>query len=155
MAGSGRSDEKRYVPKPVATLVIIQGRTQLLREECDQAAVAYSAEQEQEGASLFSPIGFRLWTFLSLWLAYLYVLVEGYRDAYKHGYPMSDPEIDQLLQSDYTEMLRRFRNKVFHPEAFNHDAIKAVFDEHENVRHWAGQLTDGLKAYLLAYVKTL
>jgi hypothetical protein len=155
MASPNRAGSQKYLPKPIATLIILQGRTQLLREECEEAATAYAVEQEEENASLFSPTGFRLWTFLCLWLAYLYVLVEGYRNAYKHGFPLADPKVDSLLRSEYTEKLRRFRNKVFHPEAFNHEAIVVVLEDHAGVREWAGKVTDEVKRYLLAYAQTL
>jgi hypothetical protein len=153
MASSDRTGQERIVPQPIASLIVLHGRTQLLREECDAAVIAYASEQAEEGASLLTPAGFRLWTFLCLWLAYLYVLVEGYREAYKHRYPLADPAIDGLLLSSYTDKLRRFRNKIFHPEMVNHEAISTMFEDQENVRLWAGQLTDEFRGYLLAYAK--
>ena len=88
---------------------------------------------------------FKAWTFLYLWLACLWVVVEGYRDSYQHGPPvLSDTRVDQLLQNSFADKLKRFRNKVFHPEPFDHEAVRAVLKEHEKVRAWAGELTHEL-----------
>lgn len=45
----------------------------------------------------------------SYWYGGLYVVIEGWRDL-----KLSDPEIDKLLQSRNVDLLRRYRNGVFH-----------------------------------------
>ncbi len=46
---------------------------------------------------------------MSYWYGALYVLVEGW-----HELSLRDEKIDQLLTSPYVDMLRRYRNAVFH-----------------------------------------
>jgi hypothetical protein len=52
----------------------------------------------------------RAFMYLSYWYAGLYVVCEGWKDELK----LSDPEIDALLKSRYVDVLRRFRNGVYH-----------------------------------------
>jgi hypothetical protein len=143
------------LPKPIVSLVILQARAALLRDECDQAMKQYLAEQPESAEPRLTPSSFRLWTFLSLWLSYLWVVIEGYRESYKHGYPLVDTEIDLLLQSKFTERLRRFRNKTFHPNPYDHAAVGEIFDEHVAVREWAEQLTSALTRFFRGYIRAL
>jgi len=47
---------------------------------------------------------------LSVWYALLYVVVEGYREQ-----SLRDPDVDALLaEGTFVDLLRRFRNAVFH-----------------------------------------
>lgn len=139
------------VPKPIASLVILQARARLLREECDIAVAQYLESQPPTPPRL-SPSAFRLWTFLSLWLAYLWVVIEGYRDAYKTGHPLADPEVDRLLASPFSDQLRVFRNKIFHPNTYDHQAVKTILEDHAAVRAWAEELSDAFDRYLRSYM---
>jgi len=47
--------------------------------------------------------------YMSYWYGALYVLVEGWRQL-----QLTDPIIDQLLASPNVDLLRRYRNGVFH-----------------------------------------
>lgn len=129
-------------PKGLASLVILHARVRLLREEIDKSVEALPEDQDPLPGPQLTPALFRVWTFLALWLAYLYVVVEGYRDSYKLGHPLSDPEIDSLLTPEHTDTLRRFRHKVFHPDLYDHPAIRVVLVNRREVVAWAERLTD-------------
>jgi len=133
--------------------VILHARAKLLREEFERAIDPFLAEQGHTSNPILSGPAFRLWTFLSLWWAYLYVVIEGYRESYTLGHPLSDPEIDPLLQSEYTEKLRLSRNKIFHPNFYDHRAIGALFQDHRPVLSWAEELTDSFGRLLRKEVK--
>ena len=47
--------------------------------------------------------------YMSYWYSSLYVLIEGW-----HSLGLQDKEIDRLLASPYVDLLRRYRNAVFH-----------------------------------------
>lgn len=51
--------------------------------------------------------------YVSYWYAGLYVVCEGWKDELK----LSDSEIDTLLESPHLDVLRRFRNGVYHYQA--------------------------------------
>ena len=51
----------------------------------------------------------RIIAYMSFWYAALFVVVEGWRALRLH-----DPAVDRLLSSDNVELLRRYRNGVFH-----------------------------------------
>jgi hypothetical protein len=46
---------------------------------------------------------------MCFWYGTLFVVVEGWKES-----RLSDPEVDRLLSSPKTELLRRFRNGMFH-----------------------------------------
>src|ERR1035438_1862649 len=71
-----------------------------LRNEEEQAALG-----DDPAAFLVSKGGLKM----CLWYGMLFVVVEGWREA-----KLSDPEVDRLLASPNTELLRRFRNGMFH-----------------------------------------
>lgn len=47
--------------------------------------------------------------FLSHWYAALYVVIEGWKET-----KLSDPTIDSLLSSENVDLLKRFRNGIYH-----------------------------------------
>ena len=81
--------------------------------------------------------------FSSLWFAALFVVIEGYREL-----TLSDPVIDQLLQSEHVEALRRYRNGVFHfqPSVFPSKLLE-LHEAHES-EQWLDLIHRRLGAYL-------
>src|ERR1039458_5333345 len=47
--------------------------------------------------------------FMSYWYAALFVVIEGWNELH-----LSDPQIDELLESPNVDLLRRYRNGVLH-----------------------------------------
>jgi len=84
---------------------------------------------------------------MCLWYGMLYVVVEGWRDA-----GLSDPEVDRLLASPNTELLRRFRNGMFH---FQNDQwlptkLSDFFVPTNRTVEWVRTLTAEFRRYLMA-----
>jgi hypothetical protein len=83
--------------------------------------------------------------YMSLWYGELYVVVEGFQEL-----GLSDPGIDALFASPNLDLLRRYRNGVFHfqKEYFDERFIKFIRDG-ENAASWVSDLTQALGTYLL------
>jgi hypothetical protein len=91
----------------------------------------------------------RAFMYLSYWYAGLYVVCEGWQEL-----KLSGPEIDALLQSPYVEILKRFRNGVYHFQADYFDkrfmtalALGKDFDE------WVESLAYALARYFGDWIK--
>ena len=83
--------------------------------------------------------------YMSLWYGELYVVAEGFQEL-----GLSDPTIDSLLASPNLDLLRRYRNGVFHFQ-------KDYFDEHfigfmrdgKNAASWVFDLNQAFGSFLL------
>jgi hypothetical protein len=89
---------------------------------------------------------------MCLWYGMLYVVVEGWQEA-----ELSDPEVDRLLASPNTELLRRFRNGMFHfqkdhwlPKKFSD-----FFEPKNKTVEWVRALTAELRRALMAEMKKI
>ncbi len=82
--------------------------------------------------------------YLSYWYAGLYVVCEGWQEL-----NLSDPEIDALLSSAHLDVLRRFRNGVYHFQAdyFDERVMKA-FVLGEDFDNWVNSLTAAFYRFL-------
>jgi len=87
--------------------------------------------------------------FLSHWYAALYVVIEGWGEI-----ELSDPQIDLLLCSENIDLLKRFRNGIYHyqqnycdPRFFNLLEAKAMVP-------WVRQLNLEFGRYFLTHLKT-
>jgi hypothetical protein len=73
---------------------------------------------------------------LSYWYCGLYVVCEGWQEL-----KLTDSDIDHLLSSPYLDVLRRYRNGVFH---YQHDyfdvRIKEAIEAGEPFRLWVEEL---------------
>lgn len=69
---------------------------------------------------------------MAYWFASLYVLVEGWKQL-----KLSDAAVDEAIGTGHADVLRRFRNSVFHyQETFDDDRFLALSTSHEVVG-WA------------------
>ena len=99
-------------------------------------------------AFLISKAGLKM----CLWYGMLYVVVEGWQEA-----KLSDPEVDRLLSSPNTELLRRFRNGMFH---FQRDywlpsKFATFFEPKSKTVEWVRALTTEIRRSLIAEMKTI
>src|ERR1700688_3247229 len=63
--------------------------------------------------------------YMSYWYGGLYVVIEGWREL-----ELTDTAIDELLQSSNVELLRRYRNGVFHFQRdYNDERFRAFMEE--------------------------
>ena len=80
--------------------------------------------------------------FMSYWYAALYVVVEGYQEL-----RLSDPEIDRLIRSPHVELLRRYRNGVFHYQKKYFDEQFSGFMGPPETVEWVRSLSSELGRY--------
>lgn len=73
--------------------------------------------------------------YMSLWYGLLYTVIEGWEQL-----KLSDKVIDQLLTSKNKDLLRRYRNGVFHfQEDYNDERFEKFFQE-KNTVEWIRNL---------------
>ena len=87
--------------------------------------------------------------YLSYWYAGLYVVCEGWQEL-----RLSDTEIDDLLASPHLEILKRFRNGVYHFQADYFDKrfmnVLALGKDFDN---WVKSLTDAFVRFFWDWIK--
>jgi hypothetical protein len=81
---------------------------------------------------------------MSYWYSALYVVVEGYQ---KLKY--SDEKVDEMLQSENEDLLRRYRNGVFHFQKKYFDERCIDFIEGPGTAGWARKLNAELGRFFL------
>jgi hypothetical protein len=84
---------------------------------------------------------------MCLWYGMLYVVVEGWKES-----GLSDPEVDRLVASPNTELLRRFRNGMFHfqTDYWLPTKFSDFFVPQNNTVEWVRTLTTELRRCLMA-----
>jgi len=84
--------------------------------------------------------------YMSYWYGTLYVVVEGW-----HELKLTDPLIDALLSSPYVDLLRRYRNAVFHFQRKFYDERfwDLMLAGRESVE-WVSQLHREFRRYFMA-----
>lgn len=92
--------------------------------------------------------GIELMMYMSLWYALLYVVVEGWKQL-----ELADAQIDQLLESPNVELLRRYRNGVFHfqPEYLGPRLVGFVAEP--GTPAWVRELNLQFGRYFLAWFR--
>jgi hypothetical protein len=118
----------------------------LMRQEFDEHLNNHS-EQAAIGGDPTAIVVSKGWIKMCLWYGMLFVVVEGWRQA-----QLSDPEIDQLLASPNTELLRRFRNGMFHfqEDQWLPSKLSDFFAPSNKTVDWVRALTKAFRRYLLA-----
>jgi hypothetical protein len=141
------------VPKHLTSFAFALVRAKALNKEFEKATRRYQRlvrKKKKEGIEASWLDSAEVVVFSELWMAALQVVVEGYERSHKHPDSLlSDPAVDALLDQRYAatshrEMLRRFRNTVFHPESVGHPDALAVLEDHEHFAKWADRLTKEL-----------
>ena len=93
---------------------------------------------------------FDLVLYLSYWYAALYVVVEGWQDLGLH-----DPRIDKLLESKNLNLLKRFRNAVFHfQRIYFNDRCLEFISEGEKCVDWIRGLNSEFSRFFLSWATT-
>lgn len=86
--------------------------------------------------------------FLAQWYTALYVVIEGWQEL-----KLSDSEIDRLIASPNTELLRRFRNGVCHFQGQYFDARFSEVITAEGLVGWVRELNREFSRYFLDELK--
>jgi hypothetical protein len=86
--------------------------------------------------------------FMTYWYGGLYVVIEGWQ-----ALKLTDPEIDELLESPNTALLKRFRNGAFHFQKKWLDARLSEFMGSSDSVAWVRRLTKAFNRYLTGAMK--
>jgi hypothetical protein len=123
----------------------------LMRQEFDEhlrEPEAKASIEDNPMAFLISKAGLKM----CLWYGMLFVVIEGWQEA-----KLSDPEVDRLLSSPNTELLRRFRNGMFHfqKERWLPTKFSDFFVPTNKTVEWVRALTAEFRRYLLAEMQKI
>lgn len=93
--------------------------------------------------------GIQLLLYMSYWYAGMYVVIEGWKKL-----ALSDPKIDNLLESPNVDLLRRYRNGVFHfqKEYFN-EKFMGFIDSGFDAVTWIRELREEFSRFFLDWFK--
>lgn len=94
--------------------------------------------------SIASREGLDVFLYMSAWYGSMYVVIEGWR---KLG--LSDHKIDQLLNSPNVELLKRYRNGVYHFQKDYFDNRFLDFMKSEGSATWIRELRQELSRFFL------
>lgn len=82
--------------------------------------------------------------YMSFWYGELYVVIEGWKEI-----GLSDPVVDSLLTSPNVELLKRYRNGVFHFQKQYFDERFLGFMRSKDSVTWVADLNQAFGAYFL------
>jgi hypothetical protein len=144
------------IPVKTASLVIALSRAMMLRREWSRAVMDFPATDADNKVGQAAPFAevFVWWNWACLWLGCLEVVVEGFEEGYKHDARLIDQRISDQLSSPFRQMLKRLRNKTFHPEPFNDAKVLEVLRWHREFIPWAERLTDELDEFFQRYLRS-
>jgi hypothetical protein len=116
-------------------------------------AAAYQREfpniQNRKLTSWAHPDALHTFMFMSYWFATLYAVVEGWQEM-----RLTDPVIDPLLTAPHLDLLRRYRNGVFHFQADYFDRRYSDLTTHGEAIAWVNKLHGGFTAYFTRWFET-
>lgn len=88
--------------------------------------------------------------YVSYWFATLYVVAEGWQEL-----GLNDSKIDTLLNSSYCNLLKRYRNGVFHYQKTYFDRRYTEFyDKRDDIMEWVNKVHEELSRYFLEWYKS-
>jgi hypothetical protein len=87
--------------------------------------------------------------YMSYWYGGLYVVIEGWKEL-----SLSDSIIDELLKSPNVELLRRYRNGVFHFQRnYNDERFEQFMNQGIDAVKWVRSLNEQFGRYFLEQMK--
>ena len=93
--------------------------------------------------------GIMSFLYMSYWYAGLFVVIEGWR-----ALGLEDDEIDDLLASSNVELLRRYRNGVFHYQRnYLDERFVGLIRDGEDVVEWVRALNSAFGRYFLTELR--
>ena len=87
--------------------------------------------------------------YMSYWYGALYVVIEGWREL-----KLSDPRIDALLSSPNVDLLRRYRNAVFHYQREYFDPRAVEFFGERSTPAWVREIHGEFGRYFLEWFRS-
>ena len=88
--------------------------------------------------------------YMSYWYGATYVVIEGWREA-----RLNDPKVDELLESSNVELLRKYRNGVFHyqKDYYSDKKFMPLIQEGRDVVSWIRSLSEAFSDYFLRWLE--
>lgn len=112
-----------------------------MRDHFDQTLKTSATRDGSNGMDAFMYMGY--------WYGTMYAVAEGWIDL-----KLQDDVINNLLQSENLELLRRYRNGVFHYQAaYNDPRFTDLYLNGKNVVDWVRQLNQELSRYFLTEMR--
>jgi hypothetical protein len=106
------------------------------------------ALRKRRSVDLSGPDGMDVAMYMSLWYGCLYVVIEAWRDL-----GLRDREVDSLVASANTDLLRRYRNAVFHyQKEYWPEKSMAFLREGESSAVWVRAVHNALQRYLTDFL---
>jgi len=116
----------------------------------DQLRLPFAAELNRVGSRFDADDAIHRDAYLSLWYALLAVVIEGWSTL-----QLSDPTVDELLDSPFLGALRRYRNGVFHFKRRYWDACRTeLLMGGAESAVWVRRTHDEIGRYLLDAIRT-
>ena len=95
--------------------------------------------------SLQGKKGVETFLYMSLWYGMFYVLIEGWQEL-----GLVDEKIDELLKSENVNLLKRYRNGVFHFQKEYYDGhFTKLMAEGKDIANWIRDLRDEFSRWFL------
>ena len=92
---------------------------------------------------------FKVNQYMSYWYSALFVVIDGWRDL-----ALEDERIDKLLNSSLVDLLRRFRNGVFHYQRnYFDERFWNFIEEGERSAAWVRDLNKEFGRYFLTWAR--
>lgn len=82
--------------------------------------------------------------YLGLWYGSLWVVVEGWRTL-----KLSDSAVDRLIASDYVDLLKKYRNGMFHYQKQYYDKRFTEFMRYPDTPEWVHDVHSAFSRYFL------
>jgi hypothetical protein len=109
------------------------------------------ALRKRGNVDLSAPGGMDIAMYMSLWYGCLYVVIEAWREL-----GLRDQEVDNLLASGHADLLRRYRNAVFHyQKEYWPEKFVAFLREGESSAAWVRAVHNELQRYLTDRLNSL
>ena len=114
----------------------------------DRMRVHFETALTPDSPMLHGRLDIEPFLYMSIWYAGMYVVIEGWRKLGLH-----DAGVDQMLESPNVELLRRYRNGVFHfqPDYFA-ERFAGFFGSPDGPR-WIRELRAAFSRYFLDSMK--
>ena len=108
------------------------------------------ALRKSGSVDLDGPSGIDVAMYMCLWYGCLYVVIEAWREL-----GLSDQDVDNLLASPHVDLLRRYRNAVFHyQKEYWPERFIAFLREGESSAAWVRAVHIALQRYLTDFLNT-
>jgi hypothetical protein len=146
MARSKKNRPSVQSPAPgseLAHLHLLFIRADYLRQIWSEAAKDARKTDSPDPLSLEGGYGVPIWASVTLFLASLHTVVEGWRRL-----QLSDPQVDLILSdTQKADRLRALRDGVFHYGAIDNPSVMGVVGDREMLA-WAAKLLSAFRTFM-------